>query len=181
MDQKKIEKAFFEIIEALGDKRPELKDTPIRIAKSYGEIFSGVNVDPRKVLINTFPVESDDLIIEKNIDFYSMCEHHFLPFFGKISLAYIPKRKIFGFGDIIKLVDILSKRPQLQERLTEEIASYMMEILGCQGVYVLAEAKHLCMTMRGAKKENTQILTSSAKGVFESSAEKRIEVLTLLK
>lgn len=181
MDQKKIEKAFFEIIEALGDKREELKETPIRIAKSYEEIFSGINVDPREILTKTFLAESDDLIIEKNIDFYSMCEHHFLPFFGKISLAYIPRSKIFGFGDIIKLIEILSKRPQLQERLTEEIASYMMDILDCQGVYVLIEAKHLCMTMRGAKKENTQIITSSAKGIFEKSTDKRIEVLTLLK
>ncbi len=181
MDQKKIEKAFFEIIEALGDERQELKETPARIAKSYEEIFSGVNIDPRKILTRTFSIENNDLIIEKNIDFYSMCEHHFLPFFGKIALAYIPNKKIFGFGDIIKLIEILSKRPQLQERLTEEIASYMMEILDCQGVYVLVEAKHLCMTMRGAKKENTQIVTSSAKGIFESSTERKIEVLTLLK
>ena len=106
MNQKKIEKAFFEVIEALGDQREELKETPARIAKSYEEIFSGVNIDPRKILTKTFSVDSDDLIIEKNIDFYSMCEHHFLPFFGQISLAYIPNKKIFGFGDIIKLIEI---------------------------------------------------------------------------
>lgn len=181
MNQKKIEKAFFEVIEALGDKREELKETPARIAKSYEEIFSGIDIDPRNVLINTFEAESKDLIIEKNIDFYSMCEHHFLPFFGKISLAYIPNKKIFGFGDIIKLIEILSRRPQLQERLTNEIACYMQEILECQGVYVVIEAKHLCMTMRGAKKENTEIITSSAKGVLESCNEKKLEVLTLLK
>lgn len=181
MDSKKIEKAFFEVIEALGDNREELKETPTRIAKSYEEIFSGINVDPRNILINTFLVENNDLIVEKNIDFYSMCEHHFLPFFGKIAIAYIPDKKIFGFGDIIKLVEILARRPQLQERLTEEIASYMMELLKCQGVYVLIEAKHLCMTMRGAKKENTDIITSSAKGIFEINNEKKLEVLTLLK
>lgn len=181
MNQKKIEEAFFEIIEAIGDKREELKETPTRIAESYREIFSGVNVDPRKILTRTFSAESNDLIIEKNIDFYSMCEHHFLPFFGQISLAYIPNKKIFGFGDIIKLIEILSKRPQLQERLTEEIARYMLEILDCSGVYVIVEAKHLCMTMRGTKKENTKIITSSVKGIFEREVEKRIEVLTLLK
>lgn len=181
MNQKKIEKAFFEVIEALGDQREELKETPARIAKSYEEIFSGVNIDPRKILTKTFSVDSDDLIIEKNIDFYSMCEHHFLPFFGQISLAYIPNKKIFGFGDIIKLIEILSRRPQLQERLTEEIAKYMMEILECQGVYVIIEAKHLCMTMRGTKKENAVIITSSTKGIFEKESEKRLEVLSLIK
>lgn len=181
MNQKKIEEAFLEVIEALGDNREELKETPKRIAKSYEEIFSGINIDPRRVLTNTFSVDNDDLILEKNIDFYSMCEHHFLPFFGQISLAYIPNKKIFGFGDIIKLIEILSRRPQLQERLTEEIAGFMMEILDCKGVYVIVEAKHLCMTMRGAKKENTKIITSSAKGIFESSVDRKLEVLTLLK
>jgi len=120
-------------------------------------------------------------IIEKNIDFYSMCEHHFLPFFGTICIAYVPNKKIFGFGDILKLIEILSRRPQLQERLTEEIAKYIYELLDCQGVYVVVEAKHLCMTMRGQKKENTKILTTSAKGVFETDINKKLEVLTLLK
>lgn len=183
MDQKKIEKAFFEVIEALGEfeYKEELKNTPERIAKSYEEIFSGININPREVLKTTYRVNHDELIIEKNIDFYSMCEHHFLPFFGKISIAYIPNKRIFGFGDIIKLIEILSKRPQLQERLTEEIASNMMDILNCKGVYVLIEAKHLCMTMRGAKKENTQIITSSTKGIFLENSDKKMEVLTLLK
>lgn len=183
MDQKKIEKAFFEVIEAMGEfeHKEELKQTPGRIAKSYGEIFSGINVDPREVIITTYEVNSDDLIIEKSIDFYSMCEHHFLPFFGKVSVAYIPNKKIFGFGDIVKLVEILSRRPQLQERLTEDIARNIMDILNCKGVYILIEAKHLCMTMRGAKKENTQIITSSVKGIFLEDSNKKIEVLTLLR
>nr|WP_241634481.1 GTP cyclohydrolase I FolE [Fusobacterium gastrosuis] len=181
MNPKKIEKAFFEIIEALDDNREELRETPKRIAKSYEEIFSGINIDPRNVLINTFSIDNDDLILEKNIDFYSMCEHHFLPFFGQVSLAYVPNKKIFGFGDIIKLIEILSRRPQLQERLTEEIATCMMDILDCKGVYVIIEAKHLCMTMRGTKKENTKIITSSAKGIFEKSTDRKLEVLALLK
>lgn len=183
MNSKKIENAFFEVIEALGDieYKEELKDTPKRIADSYKEIFYGIGLNPSDVLKRTFEVSSDELIIEKNIDFYSMCEHHFLPFFGTISIAYIPNKKIFGFGDILKLIEILSRRPQLQERLTEEIARYIYELLACQGVYVVVEAKHLCMTMRGQKKENTKILTTSAKGVFEKDINKKLEVLTLLK
>lgn len=183
MDSKRIENAFFEVIEALGEVqcKEELKDTPKRIADSYKEIFYGIDIEPSEVLKRTFEVDSNELIIEKNIDFYSMCEHHFLPFFGVISIAYIPNKKIFGFGDILKLIEILSRRPQLQERLTEEIAKYIYELLACQGVYVVVEAKHLCMTMRGQKKENTKILTTSAKGIFETDINKKLEVLTLLK
>ena len=183
MDSKKIENAFVEVVKALGDVqyKEELKDTPKRIADSYKEIFYGIGINPREVLKMTFEVNSDELIIEKNIDFYSMCEHHFLPFFGSICIAYIPSKKIFGFGDILKLIEILSRRPQLQERLTDEIAKYIYEILNCQGVYVIVEAKHLCMTMRGQKKENTKILTTSAKGIFETDINKKLEVLTLLK
>ena len=183
MDSKRIENAFVEVIEALGDVeyKEELKDTPKRIADSYKEIFYGIGVDPKEVLTRTFDINNNELIIEKNIDFYSMCEHHFLPFFGTICIAYVPNKKIFGFGDILKLIEILSRRPQLQERLTEEIAKYIYELLDCQGVYVVVEAKHLCMTMRGQKKENTKILTTSAKGVFETDINKKLEVLTLLK
>ena len=183
MDSKKIENASVEVVEALGDVqyKEELKDTPKRIADSYKEIFYGIDINPKEVLKMTFEVNSDELIIEKNIDFYSMCEHHFLPFFGSICIAYIPSKKIFGFGDILKLIEILSRRPQLQERLTDEIAKYIYEILNCQGVYVIVEAKHLCMTMRGQKKENTKILTTSAKGIFETDINKKLEVLTLLK
>ena len=183
MDSKKIENAFVEVIEALGEVqyKEELKDTHKRIADSYKEIFYGIGINPKEVLKRTFEVNSDELIIEKNIDFYSMCEHHFLPFFGTICIAYIPNKIIFGFGDILKLIEILSRRPQLQERLTEEIAKCIYEILNCQGVYVVVEAKHLCMTMRGQKKENTKILTTSAKGIFETDINKKLEVLTLLK
>ncbi|CAM2393951.1 GTP cyclohydrolase I FolE [Fusobacterium nucleatum] len=184
MDSKKIENAFVEVIEALGNVqyKKELKDTPKRIADSYKEIFYGIGINPKEVLKRTFEANNDEqLIIEKNIDFYSMCEHHFLPFFGTICIAYIPSKKIFGFGDILKLIEILSRRPQLQERLTDEIAKYIYELLDCQGVYVVIEAKHLCMTMRGQKKENTKILTTSAKGIFETDINKKLEVLTLLK
>lgn len=183
MDEKRIEKAFEEILEAIGEdkKREGLLDTPTRIAKSYQELFSGIGQDPRTLLLRTFDVENNDYIIEKNIDFYSMCEHHFLPFFGKVDIAYIPNGKILGFGDLLKLVDVLSKRPQIQERFTEEIARYLYDALQCQGVLVKVEAKHLCMTMRGEKKENTKIVTVSSKGCFQEEAPKRLEVLQLLK
>ncbi|WP_276797916.1 GTP cyclohydrolase I FolE [Fusobacterium gonidiaformans] len=182
MDEKRIAKAFEEILEAIGENRNRegLEETPIRVAKSYQELFSGIGQDPRKVLQRTFNVKKNDYIIEKQIDFYSMCEHHFLPFFGKIDIAYIPNGKILGFGDLLKLVDILSKRPQIQERLTEEIATYLYEELRCQGVFIRVKAKHLCMTMRGEKKENTEIITVSSNGVFEMDSQKRFEVLQLL-
>lgn len=183
MNQKKIEEAFFEIIEALGEteNKKELEDTPARIASSYKEIFSGIGQDPKKILTKTFAVEDKNIVIEKSIDFYSMCEHHFLPFFGQVSIAYIPNGKVLGFGDIVKLVEILSRRPQIQERLTAELARYMYEILECEGVYVYIKAKHLCMTMRGAKKENARIITTGVKGTFETDDLKRMEALNLLK
>ncbi len=183
MEQKRIEKAFFEVIDALGEleNKKELQETPTRIARSYQEIFSGIGQDPKKILTKTFEVQDKNIVIERDITFYSMCEHHFLPFFGEVSIAYIPNGKIFGFGDIVKLVEILARRPQIQERLTVEIAKYMYEILECEGVYVYIKAKHLCMTMRGAKKENATIITTSAKGIIEQDNIKRMEVLNLLK
>lgn len=183
MDKKRIEKAFEEILKAIGEDRNRegLVETPTRVANSYQELFSGIGQDPKEFLQRTFKVEDDDYIIEKNIDFYSMCEHHFLPFFGKIDIAYIPNGEILGFGDLLKLVEVLSKRPQIQERLTEEIARHLHEALNCHGVFVKMEAKHLCMTMRGEKKENTKIVTISSKGCFQDEIQKRLEVLQLLK
>lgn len=183
MDLKKIEKSFEEILEALGEQRDRegLKETPKRVAQSYGELFSGLSQDPKSPLIRQFSVQSNDLIIEKGIDFYSMCEHHFLPFFGTIDIAYIPDGKIVGFGDIIKSIEILAKRPQIQERLGSELADAVYEALGCQGVMVIIRAKHLCMTMRGAKKENTEIITTAYRGVFENEPMRRAEILGLLR
>lgn len=183
MDQKKIEDAFFEVINALGEleNKKELEETPTRIANSYKEIFSGIGKNPKEILTKTFEVSDKNIVIEKNITFYSMCEHHFLPFFGEVSIAYIPNGKIFGFGDIVKLVEILSRRPQIQERLTAEIAKYMYEILNCEGVYVHIKAKHLCMSMRGANKENASIITTGVKGSLEKDNLKRMEIINLLK
>lgn len=183
MDLKKIEEAFETILEGIGEDRSRegLVDTPKRIAQSYGELFSGIEQNPQEPLLRYFSVQNNDLVMEKNIDFYSMCEHHFLPFFGTIDVAYIPNGKVVGFGDIIKSIEILAKRPQIQERLGSELADVIYKTLECQGVMVIVRAKHLCMTMRGAKKENSQIITTAYRGSFEKDTAKRVEVLTLLK
>lgn len=183
IDVDKIENAFRDILDALGEnvKREGLEDTPKRVAQSYGELFSGLLQNPEDVLKRTFEVEKNDLIVEKNIDFYSMCEHHFLPFFGKIDIAYIPNGKIVGFGDIVKVIEAYAKRPQLQERLTEQIAETIFKGLDCMGVYVVIEAEHTCMTMRGVKKPGAKIITTGAKGVFAEDSLKRAEVLQLIK
>ncbi|MCI6152666.1 GTP cyclohydrolase I FolE [Fusobacterium perfoetens] len=167
-DKKYINKEVFE-------------NTPSRIEEFYRDFFSGMKVNPMDFFKNSFDCDNNNIIIEKNLSFYSMCEHHFLPFFGKISLAYIPNKKIIGFGDIIKAIEILCKRPQLQERLTEEIANVIYEGLGAMGVFVIVEAEHLCMTMRGVRKPGTKIITSCEKGIFKDNSSKKLEVMTLLK
>ena len=182
IDIDKIENAFRDILDALGEnvKREGLEDTPKRVAQSYTELFSGLLQNPEEVLKRTFEVEKNDLIIEKNIDFYSMCEHHFLPIFGKIDIAYIPNGKIVGFGDIIKVIDILSKRPQIQERLGVQIADAIYETLNCQGVMIVIKAKHMCMTMRGVKKPGSKTITSAVRGIFEKDIAARAEAMSLI-
>lgn len=181
-----IKKSFQNILENLDKEKKYINEevfenTPQRIEDFYKEFFSGMYVNPYEFLQNTFDVPNNDLIIERNINFYSMCEHHFLPFFGKISVAYIPNGKIVGFGDIVKVIEAYAKRPQLQERMTDEIAETIYKALNCKGVYVLIEAEHTCMTMRGVKKPGAKIITTGTKGIFAEDTMKRMEVLTLLK
>ena len=181
-----IKKSFQDILENLDKEKKYInkevfENTPQRIEDFYKEFFSGMYVNPYKFLQNTFDVQNNDLIIERNINFYSMCEHHFLPFFGKISVAYIPNGKIVGFGDIVKVIEAYAKRPQLQERMTDEIAETIYKALNCKGVYILIEAEHTCMTMRGVKKPGAKIITTGTKGIFAEDTMKRMEVLTLLK
>lgn len=181
-----IKKSFQEILINLDKEKKYINEevfenTPQRIEDFYKEFFSGMYVNPYEFLQNTFDVPNNDLIIERNINFYSMCEHHFLPFFGKISVAYIPNGKIVGFGDIVKVIEAYAKRPQLQERMTDEIAETIYKALNCKGVYVLIEAEHTCMTMRGVKKPGAKIITTGTKGIFAEDTMKRMEVLTLLK
>ncbi|MGL5761267.1 MAG: GTP cyclohydrolase I [Cetobacterium sp.] len=158
-----------------------IENTPERIETFYKEIFSGLLLNPYDFLKRTFPIQNNDLIIEKNISFYSMCEHHFLPFFGKISIGYIPNNKIVGFGDIIKVIEAYCKRPQLQERLCDEIAETIYKGLECQGVYILIEAELMCMTMRGVKSIGTKVTTTSSKGIFNTNNSLKTEFLTLVK
>lgn len=181
-----IKKSFQEILINLDKEKKYINEevfenTPQRIEDFYKEFFSGIYVNPYEFLQNTFDVPNNDLIIERNINFYSMCEHHFLPFFGKISVAYIPNGKIVGFGDIVKVIEAYAKRPQLQERMTDEIAETIYKALNCKGVYILIEAEHTCMTMRGVKKPGAKIITTGTKGIFAEDTMKRMEVLTLLK
>lgn len=181
-----IKKSFQDILENLDKEKKYINEevfenTPQRIENFYKEFFSGMYVNPYEFLQNTFDVPNNDLIIERNINFYSMCEHHFLPFFGKISVAYIPNGKIVGFGDIVKVIEAYAKRPQLQERMTDEIAETIYKALNCKGVYILIEAEHTCMTMRGVKKPGAKIITTGTKGIFAEDTMKRMEVLTLLK
>mgnify|MGYP003376263988 CR=1 FL=1 len=181
-----IKKSFQEILINLDKEKKYINEevfenTPQRIEDFYKEFFSGMYVNPYEFLQNTFNVPNNDLIIERNINFYSMCEHHFLPFFGKISVAYIPNGKIVGFGDIVKVIEAYAKRPQLQERMTDEIAETIYKALNCKGVYILIEAEHTCMTMRGVKKPGAKIITTGTKGIFAEDTMKRMEVLTLLK
>lgn len=158
-----------------------IENTPERIELFYKDIFSGLNIDPYDFLKRTFPVNSNDLVIEKNVTFYSMCEHHFLPFFGKISVGYIPNGQIVGFGDIIKIIEAYSKRPQLQERLCEEIAETIFSGLKCQGVYIVIEAEHTCMTMRGVKAIGSKVITTASKGIFNIQENLKFEFLNLIK
>lgn len=181
-----IKKSFQEILINLDKEKKYINEevfenTPQRIEDFYKEFFSGIYVNPYEFLQNTFDVPNNDLIIERNINFYSMCGHHFLPFFGKISVAYIPNGKIVGFGDIVKVIEAYAKRPQLQERMTDEIAETIYKALNCKGVYILIEAEHTCMTMRGVKKPGAKIITTGTKGIFAEDTMKRMEVLTLLK
>jgi GTP cyclohydrolase I len=183
MNKQEIEKNFSKILENFSNKEKideeVFENTPKRMAELYSEIFSGLKVDPAEYLKRTFPCDSNGIVIEKDIEFQSMCEHHLLPFFGKIAIGYIPNGKIVGFGDLIKVIEAFAKRPQLQERLGESIAKTIYENLGCKGVCVHIEAQHMCMIMRGVKKASSKIVTLSSRGCFEQAGD-RVEFLTLI-
>lgn len=184
MDTKKIEKAVREIISAIGEDpdRMELKETPRRVAMMYEEIFSGIGIDETKV-IKVLPEERfDEIVMVRDIPIYSMCEHHMLPFIGKVHIAYIPHEgRITGLSKLVRLTHILSRRLQLQERMTNQIAETIMETLKPRGVMVVVEAEHLCMAMRGVKEAGTCTVTSSVKGAFRTNQKTRMETLALLR
>jgi GTP cyclohydrolase I len=182
IDRKKIEKAVREILVAIGEdpNREGLRDTPSRVAKMYEEILSGYSDSPENHLV-LFTENYDEMIIVRDIPFYSLCEHHLLPFFGKAHVAYIPgDQKVTGLSKLARIVDVYAKRLQLQERMTEQIAQAVMENLNAKGVMVVIEAQHLCMVMRGVKKPGSYTVTSSVKGVMRREPT-RMEALFLIK
>lgn len=181
IDQAKIEKAMLAIIEAIGEDptREGLVDTPRRVAQMYAEVFSGMDYDPKKDLNVGFEEGHNEMVILKDIPFYAMCEHHFLPFYGLAHIGYIPKGRVVGASKLARVVETLAKRPQLQERFTSQIADSIVEALHPMGVGVIVQAEHLCMTMRGIKKPGSNILTSANRGAFRSSAATRAEFMAL--
>lgn len=184
MDKVRIENAIREILSAIGENpdREGLKDTPKRIARMYEEIFSGLHEDPKKHLEIFFQEEQhEELVLVKDIPFYSMCEHHLVPFFGKAHVGYLPKGgRLTGLSKIARVVETVAKRPQLQERLTATIADTLIETLNPYGVIVVVEAEHMCMTMRGVKKSGSKTITSAVRGLFNDDAKARAEALSLI-
>jgi GTP cyclohydrolase I len=184
VDMPKIEAAVLSIIKAIGEdpKREGLRDTPQRIADMYTELFSGLNMDAKAELTVGFEVGHHEMVILRDIPFYSMCEHHFLPFYGVAHVGYIPSEegRVVGVSKLARVVDIFAKRLQLQERMTSQIADAICEALQPDGVAVVIQAEHLCMTMRGIKKPGSNVITSATRGLFRSRAATRAEFLSLV-
>jgi GTP cyclohydrolase IA len=178
-----LEKLVRRQLELLGENpdRDGLKATPSRVAKSFEFLTRGYQQNPRDVLNDAlFDVKSDEMVIVKDIDFYSMCEHHMLPFFGKCHIAYLPGKKVVGLSKLPRLVDVFARRLQVQERMTHEIASTINDLIYPQGVGVVIEAQHLCMAMRGVEKQNSYAITSAMLGCFREDARTRGEFLDLI-
>jgi GTP cyclohydrolase I len=173
------------ILEGIGDdpSRPGIAATPERVADMFAEVFSGIDVDPREVVTVIPGAGHDEMIMVRDIPLFSMCEHHLIPFAGRAHVAYVPNRdgRITGLSKIARLVDLLSKRPQVQEHLTTQIADALDDALQPRGVFVMIEAEHLCMTMRGIKKPGAVTVTSAVRGVFRNDARTRTEALELLR
>jgi len=184
MDKRKIESAIRDILEAIGEnpRKKDLQETPKRVAEMYEEIFAGIHQDPEKELEVILDQKHHEIILLKGIPLYSVCEHHLLPFIGRAHIAYIPKSgRVTGLSKLARVVDILSRRPQVQERLTSQIAEIIMSKLRPLGVMVVIEAEHLCMSMRGVKKPGTLTVTSAVRGIFKENEKTRAETLALIK
>lgn len=182
MNSEKVEKLIRQLIEQIDDpKREGLEGTPARVAKSFSKLYGGYEKDPKK-LITVFDNEGyDEMIIARDIDFYSVCEHHMLPFFGRVYIGYIPDDKIIGLSKLPRMVEIFSRRLQNQERLTKQIADTLNDLLKPKGVGVVIKATHLCMKARGIEKQNCEITTSAFTGLFKSKLSTRSEFLNLTK
>lgn len=184
MDRTKIEQGVRLILEGIGEDadREGLRETPTRVAKMYEEVCAGMHQDPAEHFETTFDEHHEEMVLVRDIPFYSLCEHHLMPFFGMAHVAYIPAvdGRICGLSKLARLVDVFAKRPQVQERLTSQIADTLIEELHPQGAIVVLEAEHLCMSMRGVKKPGARTMTSAVRGVFERSQATRAEALSLI-
>lgn len=182
-DIDKIEQAVSMILEAIGEdpEREGLRDTPKRVARMYAEVFAGLHEDPSQHLKVQFSEDHEEMVLVKDIPVYSMCEHHLVPFYGKVHVAYIPQKgKVTGLSKLARVVEGFAKRPQLQERLTSQIADSIMGMLNPRGVLVVIEAEHMCMTMRGVKKQGSKTITSAVRGIFKTSQVTRAEAFSLI-
>jgi GTP cyclohydrolase IA len=183
-DLARIERAIREILLAIGEdpERDGLRDTPARVARAYAEQFAGMGMRPADVLTTVFDADHDEMVLVKDIELYSTCEHHLVPFFGRAHLGYIPNEKgqITGLSKLARLVDLYARRPQVQERMTSQIADALMDTLEPRGVVVIIEAEHLCMSMRGVRKPGAKTVTSAVRGCFLSSKSTRAEAMSLL-
>jgi GTP cyclohydrolase IA len=182
VDSARIERAVREILLAVGEDpdREGLRETPARVARMYAELFSGLRVNVKQYLEKFFTEKYDEVVLVRDISFCSVCEHHLLPFVGKAHIAYLPAGKVIGLSKLARVVEALARRPQVQERMTEEIANLLMGELAARGVAVVIEASHTCMTIRGVRKPDSVCVTSAMKGLFRSNLSTRSEVLQLI-
>jgi GTP cyclohydrolase I len=182
VDHARIEAAVREILLAVGEDpdRDGLQETPARVARMYAEVFSGLRTDAAAALRKTFVQKYDEVVLVKDIRFSSMCEHHLLPFFGKAHIAYLPNGKIVGLSKLARVVDSVARRPQVQERLTEQVADLLVQELKPRGAAVILEATHTCMTVRGVRKPDSLCTTSAMRGSFRDNATSRAEVMSLI-
>lgn len=182
VDLPRIEKAVREILAAVGEDpdREGLLETPGRVARMYAELFSGLNAQPERHLKKTFNERYDEMVLIRDISFCSMCEHHLLPFLGKAHVGYLPRGKVVGLSKLGRIVDEISKRPQVQERMTQQLADLMQTELDPKGVIVVLEAEHTCMTIRGVKKPGALTITSAVRGLFKTNESSRAEAMALI-
>jgi GTP cyclohydrolase IA len=184
VDQARIERAVREILIAVGEdpERDGLTETPARVARMYAEQFAGLRQRPEDMLSTVFDAEHDEIVLVRDIEIYSMCEHHLVPFFGKAHIGYIPNEKgeITGLSKLARLADMYARRPQVQERMTTQIADALVRILNPRGVIVVVECEHLCMAMRGVRKPGASTVTSAVRGIFRVEARTRAEAMSLV-
>ena len=182
VDQARIRRAVREILAAVGEDpdREGLRETPARVARMYAELFSGLHDDPKKHLKKFFTEKYDEVVLVKDIAFNSMCEHHMLPFMGQAHVGYLPNGRVIGLSKIARVIEVVSKRPQVQERMTETIADLLVDELQAKGVAVVIEASHSCMTVRGVRKPGSVCVTSAMRGIFRANLSSRSEIMNLI-